>query len=190
MPPDSATNPPFYSKRFAGAQICISQDCEKQGHDKPTSARRLPGGASERLQTTVCAHSSPCRCSCDVFCIAESPIDRTTAPFRRRGRTIFLHHNHRKDKLAQRASVKALANGVINERSKYRQEERREGGLLQFQDKQSVRMATRGDHLHYSKQKPGTEPQQNVYEQIDDPCAARGQKNQLLELSRVLCRRI
>jgi hypothetical protein len=66
--------------------------------------------------------------------------------------------------------VKALATGVINERSKYRQEERREGGLLQFQDKQSVRMATRGDHLHYSKQKPGTEPQQNVYEQIDDPC--------------------
>ena len=56
------------------------------------------------------------------------------------------------DKLAQPASVKALATGVINERSKYRQEERREGGLLQFQDKQSVRMATRGDHLHYSKQ--------------------------------------
>ena len=43
-------------------------------------------------------------------------------------------------------------------------------GLLQFQDKQSVRMATRGDHLHYSKQKPGTEPHQNVHEQIDETC--------------------
>jgi len=73
-------------------------------------------------------------------------------------------------KLAQPASVKAIATGVINERSKYRQEERREGGLLQVQDKQSVRMATRCDHLPYSKQKPGTEPHQNVDEQIDDRC--------------------
>jgi hypothetical protein len=31
-------------------------------------------------------------------------------------------------------------------------------------------MATRGDHLHYRKQTPGTEPHQNVYEQIDDTC--------------------
>ncbi len=84
---------------------------------------------------------------------------------------MFLHHNHGKDKLAQRASVEALATGVINERSKCRQEERREGGLLQFQDKQSVRVATRGDHLYYSKQKPGTEPHQNVYEQIETGAA-------------------
>jgi hypothetical protein len=110
--------------------------------------------------------------------------------FEAAGRIIFRHHNHAKDKLAQPASVKALATGVINERSKYRQEERREGGLLQFQDKQSVRMATRGDHLHYSKQKPGTEPHQNVYEQIDDPCRRPRPKNQLLQLSRLLCRRL
>jgi hypothetical protein len=110
--------------------------------------RRLPGG-----RVSTCRRQcAPIRPRAVVPATASTlrnnrPIQRKVHPgdspsiaprsFQAAERTICLHHNHGRDKLAQRASVKALATGVINQRSKYRQEERREGGWLQFQDKQS-----------------------------------------------------
>ena len=67
--------PHNYAITFSKSPVMISAASaiipKSKAIAKRPPLRELFRGAFERLHTMVCAHSSPCRCCCTVFCIAE-----------------------------------------------------------------------------------------------------------------------